>query len=73
MPICAPIAAGTAKPIVPAPPELIQLRGLVKRVVLGRVHLMLADAGHDDGLAAGDRRQPLDHVLRLERAIGSWV
>ena len=29
-PTCAPIAAGTAKPIVPAPPELIQLRGRVK-------------------------------------------
>ena len=29
LPTCAPIAAGTAKPIVPRPPELIQLRGLV--------------------------------------------
>ena len=28
-PTWAPMAAGTAKPIVPAPPELIQLRGLV--------------------------------------------
>ena len=26
-PILAPIAAGTAKPIVPAPPELIEVRG----------------------------------------------
>ena len=29
-PTCAPIAAGTAKPIVPRPPELIHDRGLVK-------------------------------------------
>ena len=27
MPTFAPIAAGTAKPIVPSPPELIQVRG----------------------------------------------
>ena len=30
-PTLAPIAAGTAKPIVPSPPELTQVRGCSKR------------------------------------------
>ena len=49
---CAPIAAGTAKPIVPRPPELIHVRGCVEPLVLGRAHLVLPDAGDDDRVAA---------------------
>src|SRR5947209_808957 len=36
---------------------------------LGRPHLVLADAGHVDGLRAGDLADPADHVLRREGAV----
>src|SRR5580704_12899843 len=37
---------------------------------LGGPHLMLADARHIDRLRTGDLPDPLDHVLRRERAVG---
>jgi hypothetical protein len=47
----APMAAGSAKPIVPRPPEVMSERGLVVAVVLGLPHLVLAHVGDDDGVA----------------------
>ena len=44
MPTLAPIAAGTAKPIVPRPPELIQVFGLLVADEVRGPHLVLADA-----------------------------
>ncbi len=51
----APMAAGSAKPMVPRPPEVMSVRGVVVAVVLGLPHLVLAYVGDDDGLfeAAG--------------------
>ncbi len=46
--ILAPIAAGSAKPIVPRPPEVMSERGVVVLVVLRFPHLVLADVGDDD-------------------------
>ena len=67
-PTFAPIAAGTPKPIVPRPPEVSQCRGRSMLQVLGRPHLVLADAGRPDHVAVGGQvAQPLDHVLRLQR------
>ena len=51
----APIAAGSAKPMVPRPPEVMSVRALVVLVVLRLPHLVLADVGDDDGLALGRR------------------
>ena len=65
-PTFAPIAAGRPKPIVPRPPELIQRRGLVEVEVLRRPHLVLADVGGEDRVAAGRLVERLDHVLRLD-------
>ena len=63
-PTFAPIAAGRPKPIVPRPPELIQRRGSVEVEVLRRPHLVLADVGGDDRVAAGRLVERLDHALR---------
>jgi hypothetical protein len=46
--ICAPIAAGRPKPMVPRPPELIQRPRLFELVELRRPHLVLADIRGDD-------------------------
>ena len=51
MPAAAPSAAGTANPIVPRPPELIQVPRLVEPPELRRPHLVLADARDDDRVA----------------------
>ncbi len=48
---CAPMAAGSPKPIVPMLPEVSHVRGSLEVEVLRRPHLVLADAGRDDGLA----------------------
>ena len=66
-PTLAPIAAGTAKPMVPSPPELIQVFGLLVADEVRGPHLVLADAGDVDRVRAGDRAEPLDDVLRGER------
>jgi hypothetical protein len=44
----APIAAGSAKPIVPRPPDVMSERERVVLVVLRFPHLVLADVGDDD-------------------------
>ena len=51
----APMAAGSAKPMVPRPPRGDERARGVVLVVLGLPHLVLADVGDDDGLlgAAG--------------------
>ena len=43
-PTLAPMAAGTAKPMVPSPPELTQVFGLLEAPVLRRPHLVLTHA-----------------------------
>ena len=48
----APSAAGRPKPIVPRPPEVSQRRGALEAQAVGRPHLVLADVGRDDRLAA---------------------
>ena len=49
--ILAPIAAGSAKPIVPRPPDVMSERGAFVVVVLRFPHLVLADVGDDDRVA----------------------
>ena len=53
-----------------APPELSQVPGLLVLDELRRPHLVLADAGDVDRVRAGDLAEPLDDVLRGERAVG---
>src|SRR5690606_28287824 len=45
-------------------------QGLLELPEVRRPHLMLADAGRDDRVAAGDGVEPLDEVLGLDRAVG---
>ena len=67
--ICAPIAAGTPKPIVPRPPEVIAAARLLDLQPLRRPHLVLADARRPDHVAVGEQvAEALHHVLRLQRA-----
>src|SRR5690606_23095229 len=46
---------------------------LVEAVVLRGPHLVLADVGGDDGVAAGDFPQLLHHELRLDDLVGVFV
>ena len=62
----APIAAGSAKPIVPRPPDVMSFRGIVVLVVLGFPHLVLAHVGHDERLALGDAPEVVHHVRGVE-------
>jgi hypothetical protein len=67
--IFAPMAAGSPNPIVPAPPEVIMLRGVGEAVMLRGPHLVLADASGDDSAVAkvvGHFAEPFDHVLRID-------
>ena len=61
----APSAAGRPKPIVPRPPQVIRAAA-VEQVMLGGPHLVLADVGDHDRVAAGDAVDRLDHVLGLD-------
>ena len=63
----APIAAGSAKPIVPRPPEVIELPRLIVLVVLRLPHLVLADVGDDERAALGEPPQVV-HDVRGEAA-----
>jgi hypothetical protein len=47
-------------------PEVSQERGIAEVEVLGGPHLVLADAGGDDGLALGELVERLDDVLGLD-------
>ena len=53
--------------MVPRPPELTQVYGLVEAPVLAGPHLVLADARHDDRARRAGVPDDLDHRLRLER------
>ena len=68
-PTLAPIAAGTAYPMVPAPPEFSQVYGVLVRDELGGPHLVLADTGNVDRLRTHNLAEPLDHVLRGQRPV----
>src|SRR6202008_3957311 len=65
MPTLAPMAAGTAKPMVPAPPELIQVRGFSQP--------MCWDARRVGAVGPGQLADPLDHVLRRQAAVVGLV
>ena len=54
-------------------PEVSHWRGPRKSTVLRRPHLVLADAGGDDGLAARPAVDLLDHVVRLDERAGAVV
>src|SRR5215218_9491942 len=66
MPTLAPMAAGTAKPMVPSPPGVDPRVGVVEPPELARPHLVLADAGHDDRVLRRPVTQLLDAELRLQ-------
>ena len=70
---CAPIAAGRPKPIVPMLPEVSHSRGVAEVEHLRGPHLVLADAGGDDRLAARVPVDLLDHVVRLDQLAGAVV
>src|SRR4030095_12871437 len=46
---------------------------VLEPVVLRRPHLVLADAGDDERLAAGDVRDLLHHILRLDDVVAPLV
>ena len=61
------MAAGSPKPMVPMLPEVSHSRGSRKSRYLRGPHLVLAHAGGDDGFAAGDAIDFLEHVVRLDQ------
>ena len=65
----APMAAGKPKPMVPAPPLLIQWRFVARPAELGRPHLVLPHVGGDDRLAPGERVEAVEHVLGAQAAL----
>jgi hypothetical protein len=48
-------------------PEVSHSRGVLEIEVLRGPHLVLADAGGDDGVAAGDGVDRLDHGIGLDQ------
>ena len=72
-PTFAPMAAGTPKPIVPAPPELIQVPGSSNFQCWRGPHLVLANAGRDDRARRGLGGDRFDDVLGTQRSLGSTV
>ena len=69
LPTLAPIAAGTAKPMVPEPTGVDPRVRVVELPALARPHLVLAHARHDDRVVGRVVAQHVDAVLRLERAV----
>ena len=72
-PTLAPIAAGTAKPIVAETAGVHPGIGVVKLPELAGPHLVLPHAGHDDGVRRGVVAQLLNHILRLQRHTGGGL
>ncbi len=68
-PALAPMAAGTPKPMVPAPPELTQVPGLFELPELRGPHLVLADARGHDGARRRRLGDGLDHELGTQQAL----
>ena len=68
-PCLAPIAAGTAYPIVPSPPELIHVPRLLVADELRGPHLVLAHPGDVQRVGADDLADALDGVLRGQAAV----
>ena len=66
----APMAAGSPKPIVPNPPEVMNVARVSDQVVLSRPHLILAHLSTYNGLAARDLPDLAYHELRHDLAVG---
>src|SRR3981081_3563942 len=64
--IAAPIAAGTAKPIVPAPPLVMCVRGTLPLDQLRGPHLVLADIA-DDPIPAPGSQSTIDRRVDVVR------
>ena len=66
--ICAPIAAGTPKPIVPRPPDVMKWRGSsICSHCAAHIWCWPTPVVQIDVAVGEQVAQPLDHVLRLER------
>ena len=73
MPTLAPIAAGHRVAHGAQAAGVDPRVGLLVADEVGGPHLVLADARGVDRVRAGDRAEPLDDVLRRERAVGGRV